>query len=60
MRIDFSIDVAESVMAAVTTRDLSEAVMMALSCSAENPKGVALHPGLTLEWSVTREEDAFA
>lgn len=59
MRIDFSIDVERSVMGAVQTRDLMEAMMMALSCSAENPKGVALHPGMTMEWAVTRDEDAF-
>lgn len=59
MRIDFSIDVTPSVVDAVTTRDLGEAVMMALSCAGENPKGVAMHPGMTLEWTVTRDEDAF-
>jgi hypothetical protein len=59
MRIDFSIDVAASVMDAVTNQHLAESMMLALSCMGDHPKGVALHPGMTIEWNVTRDEDAF-
>lgn len=60
MRIDFSIDVERSVVPAISSGYLNECVLMALSCLAQgNPKGVGLHPGMTIEWSVTRDEDAF-
>jgi hypothetical protein len=33
---------------------------MVLSCISQGKaKGVAMHPGMTLEWKVTTDEDAF-
>ena len=58
MRIDFSIDVERSIADKVTRGYLNECVLMALSCLADgHAKGQGLHPGMTIEWSVTRDED---
>jgi hypothetical protein len=60
MRIDLSIDVERSIVDSVTSGYLNECVLMALSCLSQgNPKGVGMHPGMTIEWSLTRDEDAF-
>jgi hypothetical protein len=60
MRIDLSLDVADAIAHAVTNDFLRENVNMVLSCISQGKaKGVAMHPGMTLEWSVTTSEDAF-
>ncbi|MEK1929844.1 MAG: hypothetical protein AAAC47_08645 [Pararhizobium sp.] len=61
MRIDLMVDVERSIMDTVTMGDLKEAVMLSLSCLLQgNAKGVGLHPGMTIEWKVTRDDDEFA
>jgi hypothetical protein len=60
MRIDLSIDVADSIAHVVTDEFLRENVNMTLSCISQgHANGVAMHPGMTLEWKVTTSEDAF-
>jgi hypothetical protein len=61
MRVDISIDVNSAVAGEVTSEYLDECVLLALSCmSRGNPKGVGMHPGITIEWELTGDEDAFA
>jgi hypothetical protein len=60
MRVDLSIDVERSIAHVVTDEFLRENIGLVLSCISQgNRKGVALHPGMTLEWTVTTDEDAF-
>jgi hypothetical protein len=60
MRVDLSIDVERSIAHAVTDEFLRENVGLVLSCISQGKaKGVAMHPGMTLEWKVTTDEDAF-
>jgi hypothetical protein len=60
MRVDLSIDVERSIAHAVTDEFLRENVSLVLSCISQGKaKGVAMHPGMTLEWTVTTDEDAF-
>lgn len=58
MKIDFSIDVDRTVAPTVSGGYLNECVLMALSCLSQgHMKGMGMHPGMTIEWSVTRDED---
>jgi hypothetical protein len=60
MRLDISIDVEQSIAHVVTEEFLRENVNMVLSCMMQgNAKGVALHPGMSIDWNLTRDEDAF-
>ncbi len=58
MKIDFTIDVDRSVAGNMTKAYLDECVLMALSCLAQGKsKGIGMHPGMTIEWNVMRDED---
>ncbi len=58
MKINFNIDVERSIIDTVTNDYLKECMAMAVSCMAQgNPKGIGMHPGMTIEWSVIRDED---
>ena len=58
MRIDFSIDVNRAVAPTVTSDFLNEALRLAVSAVAQgHAKGVGLHPGVTVEWTLTTDED---
>ncbi len=58
MKIDLCIDVDRNIAGGVTRDHLNECVLMALSCLAQGKsKGIGMHPGMTIEWNVTRDED---
>jgi hypothetical protein len=53
MRVDLSIDTN-------STELLAEPIALVLSCIAQGESnGVSMHPGMTIEWTVTTDEDAF-
>ena len=59
MHIDFAINFNAAVTD-VDTRTLTERVMLAMSCLSQGEReGTALHPGMTIAWKLTRDEDAF-
>lgn len=59
MHIDFAINFNEA-NANVDARVLTERVMLAMSCLSQGEKeGTAFHPGMTIGWKLTRDEDAF-
>jgi len=58
MKINFSIDVERSIADTVTERYLNECMAMAVSCMTQgHGKGIGMHPGMTIEWDVVRDED---
>ena len=58
MRIDFSIDVDRSIAPVVTEEFLRENVNMVISCITQgNAKGTALHPGMSIDWTLTRDDE---
>jgi hypothetical protein len=60
MRIDLGIDVERAIAHLVTDEFLRENVHMVLSCISQGKrKGIAMHPGMTIDWTVTTDEDAF-
>jgi hypothetical protein len=59
MRIDISFDVDRATAAALTTDYMKECLALAVSAIADgHAKGTGLHPGITVEWEVIRDEDA--
>lgn len=59
MHIDFAINF-DAAAADVDAKLLTERVMLAMSCLSQGEKeGVSLHPGMTIAWTLTRDEDAF-
>jgi hypothetical protein len=58
MRIDLSIDVERAIAHVVTEEFLRENVNLVRSCITQgHAKGTALHPGMSIDWTLTRDED---
>ncbi len=58
MKVNVTIDVDRNVAIAMTDKYLNECMALAFSCMSQgNAKGVALHPGMSIEWSVLCDED---
>lgn len=59
MHIDFAINF-DAAAADVDAKTLTERVMLAMSCLSQGEReGTAFHPGMTIGWKLTRDEDAF-
>ena len=58
MKVNFTIDVDRTVASEVNSAYLNECMAMAVSCISQgHEKGIGMHPGMTIEWSVIRDED---
>lgn len=58
MKIDLSLDVERSIAHALSVDMLREDINLVISAISQgHAKGTALHPGLTIDWKVTRDED---
>lgn len=58
MRIDLSVEMDRAVVPAVDIDTLKEYATLALSCMLQGKtKGVAMHPGVTLEWKLTPSDE---